>query len=248
MLPGGDRVRKTVHPLETCPQERVLLRKQIQREFEIYQRLGPHPRFIRMLGLDTACDGEQGIVLEYMPKGDLHEFLQSDVNISMERRLQWCVEAATAVVFLHSLGIIHADIRPQNMLLYQNLGLRLIDLAGASIDGKEPLSLENTRFFLPRDCRDRAVVSVTTDMFALGSSFYEIVTRKLPYPELKSDEVERRYARQEFPQVEDIALGDIIRGCWMGDFTSAAAVLDAIEYRVRDNTKVNLGRIDCSVV
>jgi len=175
------------------------MRQQIRREFKVYQRLGPHPRFIRMLGLDTACDGEQGIILEYMPKGDLHEFLQSDASISMERRLQWCVEAATAVEFLHSLDIIHADIRPQNLLLDQNLGLRLIDLAGASIDGKEPLSFESTRFFLSRDCWDRAVVSVTTDLFALGSSFYEIITGKLPYPELKSDEIEARYARQEFP-------------------------------------------------
>jgi serine/threonine protein kinase len=34
-----------------------------------------------------------------------------------EQRLQWCIEAAEGVVLLHSLGIIHADIKPENMLL-----------------------------------------------------------------------------------------------------------------------------------
>ena len=164
-----------------------------------------------------------------MPRGNLRQFLGSNTtNISLERRLQWCAEAAEAVQHLHSHNVIHADIRPDNMLLDQEFGLRIIDLCG-SIDGKETLALESCRFFLPRDVSDYPHCNVTTDLFALGSSFYEIVTGEPPYADLGDEEVETRYSRKEFPQVKDLALGDIMQRCWMGEFGSATEVFVAID-------------------
>ncbi len=179
-----------------------------------------------MLGFSD--DSDQGLLFEYMPRGDLRQFLRSNVDITIERRLQWCAEAAEAVVLLHSYNIIHADIRPDNMLLDQEFGLRLIDLCG-SINGKETLALESPRFFLPRNVKEYPYCNVTTDLFALGSSFYEIVTRKVPYANIESDEeVQSRYMRKEFPPVADLPLGDIIQGCWMRNFCSAAEAHTAV--------------------
>ena len=80
------------------------------------------------------------------------------------QRLQWCIEAAEAVALLHSYDIIHADINPHNMLLLEHLGLKLIDMSGSSIDGKRPLCLESTRYFLPRSMKDAMRCSVSTDL------------------------------------------------------------------------------------
>src|SRR6266699_6842233 len=51
-------------------------------------------------------DDERGLILEYMPKGSLRAVLESSTEISMKHRLRWCIEAAEAVVLLHSHGII----------------------------------------------------------------------------------------------------------------------------------------------
>jgi len=154
----------------------------------VYQRLPtPHNRLIRAFSfLDDDNDGggggdddeDRGLVLEYMPNGSLSAFLESDTKISAAQQLQWCVETAEAVALLHSYGIIHADIRPENRLLDETLGLRIIDLSGSSIDGKPPLPLESTRFYLPRSRRDEMPCSVITDLFALGSSIYQIMARR----------------------------------------------------------------------
>lgn len=210
-----------------CSWDKILMRKQLQREFEVYQRLPSHPRLIHMFGFsEPDDDGERGLILEYMPNGSLKAALESDTDIPVERRVRWCVEAAEAVVHLHSYGIIHADIRPENMVLDARLGVRIIDFSGASVDGKEALSLESTRFFLIRNVRDKAECNVTTDFFALGSSIYQIVVRIQPYEEVESQEVEARYARKEFPSVAGVLFGDIIRRCWMCEFSSAAEVLN----------------------
>jgi len=239
LLPG-DRVIKSPHPQE-CTSEKRRQTSQLRREIEIYNRLPTsHDRLIRMLDhsvdLANANQLDGSIVFEYMPNGSLSSYLESDINISIHQRLQWGVEAAEAVALLHSYKIIHADIKPQNMLLDKRLGLKLIDMSGSSIDGKRPLTLESTSFFLPRNMTAPMPCSVLTDLFALGSSIYQIITRALPYGEIDNDEVEKRYARKEFPSTLGIPYGNIIRGCWMCDFDSAEAVLDALKHEMRLHT------------
>lgn len=101
------------------------------------------------------------------------------------------------------------------------------------MDGKPPLSLESTRFFLPRSMKDEMPCSVVTDIFALGSRIYQIMTRRLPYEELDDKEVEARFARKEFPSLEKVACGTIISKCWTCSFSSSQAVHDALTAELR---------------
>lgn len=93
-----------------CSWEKITMRKQIQREFEIHQRLPTHyPRLVRVFGFsddddDDGGGGERGLILNYMPNGSLRAVLESQAEISMEQRARWCVEAAEAVVLLHFAG------------------------------------------------------------------------------------------------------------------------------------------------
>jgi serine/threonine protein kinase len=231
-LPCGDKVKKSPWPHGSSWDKRTQ-RSELERELEVYRRLpSPHNRLVRMFGFSD--DGE-GLVLEYMPNGNLRNFLESDSKVTLTQQMQWCIEAVEAVVLLHSNGIIHGDVKPENMVLDHSLGIRIIDLAGSSINGKPPLSLESTRFFLPRSMNDEMPCSVTTDLFALGSSIYQIMTRKQPYEDLKNEEVEARYARKEFPSVNSIPFGDVIIRCWMCQFNSAQEVLDILKKNMEDH-------------
>ncbi|KAK3939343.1 hypothetical protein QBC46DRAFT_263421, partial [Diplogelasinospora grovesii] len=91
------------------------------------------------------------------------------------------VKAAEAMVLLHSYSIIHADIKPENIVLNARLGLWIINLLGASINGKPPLSLESTQFYLPRSIKDKMLCNIITDLFTLRSSIYQIIMRRQPY-------------------------------------------------------------------
>lgn len=102
------------------------------------------------------------------------------------------------------------------------------------MDGKPPLSLESTRFFLPRSMKDEMPCNILTDIFALGSSLYQIMIARQPYEELSDEEVEAIFARREFPSVENIACGAIIRKCWMCCISSSQAVHDALKIYLRE--------------
>jgi serine/threonine protein kinase len=181
-------------------------------------------------------------VLEYMPKGDLRSFLNSISNsILTTQRLQWLLVAVEAVQLLHDHGILHSDIKPANFLVDKDNRLRIIDFSGSAIDNKRALVLENDRVFLPRSLAGFSS-SVSTDLLAFGSTMYEIMTGTQPFAELdgggEGDEVQQRYMRQEFPSVEGIACGQIIRNCWTCSFDSAKAVDLAIRAEIK---KVQLG-------
>jgi serine/threonine protein kinase len=209
----------------------------LDREFEIYERLPQgHPRLVRMYGYhpDKEHD-DRGIVLEYLRNGDLRKYFESGADITPEQRFQWALDAADAVRLLHSHEIIHSDIKTSNFLLDDGLRLRIADLSG-SIDGKEPRAYETTRFYLPRDLYVPNPSSVRTDLFALGSSLYEIFTGKPPYADIQDDEVDKRYKDGIFPATDDVVCGDIIRGCWIGSIVSADAVHAAVKKQADAHT------------
>lgn len=62
--------------------------------------------------------------------------------------------------------------------------------------------MESTRFCLPRE--PTTPPNVTTDLFALGSTIYTIMTGHEPYLDLPDAEVEERYRKRQFPPVDAI--------------------------------------------
>lgn len=219
-------------PYPGCEIENHIL--DIAKEASIYRRIGPHKRLVRMLG-----HSREGLVLEYMRNGDLKTYLQAHDSISTSLKLKWAYQVAEAVDLLHSNGIIHCDIKPRNLLLDTTSDIKIIDFSGSSLDGSKPASGEGTRFFLPRHWRDQPTVA--TDLFALGSTLYEVFQGASPYAETPSDEVERLFTQKEFPDVSGIPCGQIINQCWLSQVDSAAAVQIAIRDII--SRTVNVGCI-----
>lgn len=82
--------------------------------------------------------------------------------------------------------------------------------------------MESIRFFLPRDAM--AAPTIKSDLFALGSTIYYIMSGREPYDALPDEEVTARYSRGDFPEVNSMPCGQIILGCWTGDFDDAEKV------------------------
>ncbi|KAJ5716040.1 uncharacterized protein N7483_013221 [Penicillium malachiteum] len=205
----------------------------IAKEASIYDRIGSHERMVRKLG-----HSRDGLVLEYMKTGDLKTYLQAQNSIPISLKLKWAFQIAQAVSLLHTHNIIHCDLKPRNFLLDASLDIKIIDFSGSSLDGSKPASGEGTRFYLPRDWRDPPTVA--TDLFALGSTLYEVFQETSPYEDVPSDHVEVLFKGNEFPSVSDIPCGQIIKQCWLSQVDSAQCVQDFIQ-----NMICNKLNVDC---
>jgi serine/threonine protein kinase len=215
-------VRKIAYPESKARRQSL---RDIEHEFRVYQRLPrQHDRLLQMVKYSP----EDGLVLQYLPAGNLRQDLQqATATITVSQRLRWACDAAEALHLLHAHGIIHCDVKPENFLLDGTCRLKIIDFSGSSFDGKIGSAIEGTSFFLPRSWDDESTVQ--TDIFALGSTIYEIMTGKQPYDELDDDEVESRYSRQMFPSVQSMHCGQITMGCWRGHIRTAEEAMVSIE-------------------
>lgn len=199
-------------------------RKDLDTEARIYQHLGEHPRLVRKVGYSP----KECLLLEYMPNGSLGEYLRvRNQTVSTEQQLRWACEAAEGLQVLPSKGDVHCDTKPRNSLLDEDLGLRIADFSDSSFNGSRSSACEETRFWLPRDWWEPS--TVRSDLFALGSTIYEIMTGNMPYEELPSSEVARLYKTGEFSDLTQTLCGEYIRQCWHGEVHSAQEVYNLIK-------------------
>jgi len=145
--------------------------------------------------------------------------------------LSLAIQAAKGLNCVHFYGIIQGDVGCHNMLLDNNGVLKIADFAGSSVNGCRygPSVDYEVGSKLPGNYKP----TLRTDIFALGSAIYEMITRKPPFKGLTHAEVQRRFERGEFPHdfVELPELGYVVEKCWGkgGDhYNSAAEVLEGL--------------------
>ncbi|KAL2868914.1 protein kinase family protein [Aspergillus lucknowensis] len=190
-------------------------------EQKVYRRLGTHPRIAQCRAIT-----DDGLELE---RGDcLRQILSSRQNkIESHTRLQWALEAAEGLQYIHEKGIIHADIGCHNLLIDRSGHIKFIDFAGSSLDGNEPLVCYEWCSYRP--C---AALDIKTDIFAFGSTLFEIETGNLPFHELQEGlsswelmrAAEERFTARDYPDMDMMQLRHVITRCWNGEYESMVDV------------------------
>ncbi|KAJ5586998.1 uncharacterized protein N7459_002763 [Penicillium hispanicum] len=198
-------------------------------EAQLLELLGSHPRIIASKGLT-----EHGLILQRASNGSLSDYITSQSFIPSGQKLLWCKQAAEAVSYIHGKHVIHCDINLRNFLLDKNFDLLLADFQGMlkSADGKillDGLSRECSKSYLPRCHGDYACVK--TDLFALGSAIYFVMTGREVFPELDSldddEEISSRFQNGLFP-IDNHLCYHITDKCWKQQYQSADDVVSDI--------------------
>ncbi|KAJ5907798.1 hypothetical protein N7495_000480 [Penicillium taxi] len=203
----------------------IFERQAYEIEIRCYERLGHHERIASCEVTDEGLILERGTCLRKM----LQNFDKSAITWIMKR--QWALEAAEGLSYIHSKGIIHADVGCHNIIVDHSKHIKFIDFAGSGIDGDEPLVCYEWCSFNPV-----VEIGVCSDIFAFGSMLFELESGCVPYHELESTlemgklvtAVEKYFSQQKFPSVETLAFRSVITGCWNGKYTSIDRVYQDI--------------------
>ena len=110
-------------------------------------------------------------------------------------------------------------------MLDVHLNAKLADFAGSSLDGSPLLVAVTASHRYPGP-----PLSILEDIFALGSTIYEIMTGGVPYPKCSDKEIKARYLESDFPNTKSLgSIGDIIMRCWQGQYNSCDAIIRDID-------------------
>jgi serine/threonine protein kinase len=157
-------------------------------------------------------------------------------DVAFELQDQWMLEVCEGMQFLHGKGVIQGDVGSQNILLDAEAHAKICDFAGSMIDGKDAWISYQVRNQHPKYMGKQPCVE--SDIFALGSVIFEIVTGRAPYEELSDSSVLCKFRDGEFP-VDRINRHDIMRiveSCWKGEYVKVSEVIeDLMESRDGDS-------------
>src|SRR5207248_7070187 len=172
-----------------------------KREAVITRKLH-HPNAVRLDDFDITEDGRPFIAMEYVRGKSLRTVLQEKGNLPISRAFNIARQAALALGAAHQLGIVHRDIKPDNVLLVPQADgsdlVKVLDFGIAKATGEQlqsgpgykPTStgmvLGTPHYLTPEQARGKksSMIDGRADLYALGVMLYEMLTGELPF---KSD-------------------------------------------------------------
>lgn len=153
-----------------------------------------HPNIISRLGHGTARDLRGTVfhylVLEYLPGGDLAQVCRQK-SLSLVQALNYLEQVCAGLEHAHKCGVIHRDIKPQNLLLTEDRQIvKIADFGVARFSASDsPITRVGTNIFAPPEhsplINDEGVTTVTeltpaADVYSLAKSAYVLITCESP--------------------------------------------------------------------
>ncbi len=152
-----------------------------------------HPNVVKVY---DVCYGEnlQYIVMEHVEGITLKEFIERQKVLDWKEALIVVVQILKALQHAHDKGVIHRDIKPQNILLLSNATIKVTDFGIASFKRGEIKSLEekeaigSVHYVSPEQARGE-YTDEKSDIYSVGVVLYEMLTGKMPFEADDEDNV-----------------------------------------------------------
>ncbi len=157
--------------------------ERFQREAKAVSELN-HPHMVRVY--DSGIDGDvHYIAMEYVQGENLKELLRARGRLEPEEATGIVAQVCEALEFAHGHGIVHRDIKPQNIMLTREGQVKVTDFgiaraASAATITQAGTVLGSVQYLSPEQARG-AIVGRAADIYALGVVLYEMVTGRLPF-------------------------------------------------------------------
>jgi len=194
------------------------------REEEIGLKL-QHPNILKFFPVEKKS--RPYIVTEYLRGYTLAHLLNNIRPMPVSDALQLASHICDALAYLHSMGVVHRDLKPQNIMMCYNGTIRLMDFGIARSEGRRITytgftpALGTPDYMAPEQVKGKRG-DARTDIYSLGAILYEMLTGSVPFEganpfiimnsRLSGDPVAPRKKNENIsPQVEEIILHAMAR-------------------------------------
>lgn len=179
---------KCLRPLPDLSENDVL---RFEREARLLIQL-EHPHVLDVIEVGTLADGGiPALVMELLEGRDLRQEIKVRERFPVDEAVGYLLQASQAVGAVHEAGIIHRDIKPQNLFITNITGarhLKLLDfgISKADVEGEMTLTatqgtLGTPQYMSPEQILGAKKVDQRTDIWALGVMLYFLLAGRLPF-------------------------------------------------------------------
>ena len=210
-----------------------------------------HPNIVKIF--DVSVKGEHKyIVMEYIDGITLKAYMQRKGALSVKETVAYSIQILRALEHAHLGGIVHRDIKPQNIMLLKNGQIKVTDFGIAKLPDAKTLTatdkaIGTVYYISPEQAAGEKGIDRRTDLYSVGVLMYEMITGKLPFDgenpvsiALKQINEEPKPASELNPSIPK-GLEQIIQFAMEKDkdkrFQTATQMIDLLQ-KVRENPGV----------
>lgn len=161
-----------------------------------------HPHIVQIF--DTGVDdGVYYITMEYLPEPDLKQIIREYAPLPARKVLQVAQQCCQALAYAHSRGLVHRDVKPQNILFTDEGIAKLSDFGIAAVAGDEAVTssgmvLATAHYISPEQAQGKPV-GPQSDLYSLGCMMYEALTGHTPFAGDTPAQIAAKHVRQRPP-------------------------------------------------
>ncbi|MBQ0905359.1 serine/threonine protein kinase [Micromonospora sp. U21] len=184
MLHRDVAVKEVVPPSWLADHERAELRSRTLREARAAARLN-HPAVVRLYDV-VPVEGSPWIVMEYVPSRTLQDVLDTEGPLAPAEAARIGLALLGALRAAHTAGVLHRDVKPQNVLVAHDGRVMLTDFGLATFDGGDGamthpgMVLGSPQYVAPERAAE-GVSTVAADLWSLGATLHTAVEGRSPY-------------------------------------------------------------------
>jgi serine/threonine-protein kinase len=130
-------------------------------------------------------DGKPYIVMEYLTGTDLRAIIKNQTDLSLRKKLEYAAQISRGLAYSHSRGIIHRDVKPENIRILDEGKVKIMDFGiakPATSTMTQTGTVMGTPFYMSPEQIKGLNVDHRSDIFSFGVLLYELLTYKLPFP------------------------------------------------------------------
>ena len=166
-----------------------------------------HPNIVTVY--DYGQDGHRSyIVMEFVEGRDLKSVIRAEAPLPLERAIDLMAQACAALGYAHHAGLVHCDVKPQNLIVTPDGRLKVTDFGIArAISQSLPQNVETVwgtpQYFSPEQAAGEPPTPAS-DVYSLGVVLYEMLAGRLPFDADNHTDLAMQHLRDEPPPLTTI--------------------------------------------
>ncbi|MFT3691925.1 MAG: serine/threonine-protein kinase [Kofleriaceae bacterium] len=200
---GMGAVYLAEHPLIGKKVALKVIHRELAGNREVVQRFFQEAKAVTKIGNEhiveihdfgATPEGDHFYIMEYLEGKNLASLLAAESVLDVRRALHIGAQIAAALAAAHGAGVIHRDLKPDNVMLTLRLGdpdyVKLLDFglakmfaggAQSAVKTAAGVLLGTPQYMSPEACESRATLDHRTDIYALGVLLFQMMTGVLPF-------------------------------------------------------------------
>ena len=166
-----------------------------------------HPNIVEVYDVGDY-KGHHYIVMEYVRGQTLKQVIRNRGPLLIEEAVDIMMQLCSAVAEAHSRGIIHRDIKPQNVIIKADGMIKILDFGIATAKGSMQLTQANNVMgsvhYLAPELAKGETASPQSDIYAMGIVLFEMLAKDVPFKAEQAVQVALKQLRDPFPDIRQI--------------------------------------------